>query len=263
MDIGTYARNDSQVEEAIENKPEFIDLRMDLDYRLTFLEITRQLADNGIYCTLHLPSSPAWRPQDISRDIVPYIDIGADIDAKVVTFHTALSSIFYPDTEIDQFLQSVQLAYDAAQERGVTLAVENLGTFYTELVLLFDVCPKMKISLDIGHGQILANRNRTLSLVHSFFDRIEMVNVHDNNGSEMIGALAELRRDRSVSHEEIRDLGLKYDSHLSIGTGEIDFGSVFRQLKEKSFDGRFLMMSNDPSEFVDEKSKFLKQWLES
>ncbi|UCE09314.1 MAG: sugar phosphate isomerase/epimerase [Candidatus Thorarchaeota archaeon] len=263
MDIGTFAREDSQVTEAIKHKPDFIDLRMDLDYRLTFREVSKQLTDEGIYCTLHLPSSPEWRPQDISREIVPFIDIGADIDAKLVTFHTALSSIFYPDTEIDQFLQSVALACDAAHERGVTLAVENLGLFFTELVLLFDICPRIKISLDIGHAQILAYQNRAISIIRSFFDRIEMVNVHDNNGSRMIKDLIGQREKRDVSHEEIRDMGVSYDLHLPIGEGEIDFQAVFRDLKENSFDGRFLMMCNEPGRFAEERTKFEKVWLEA
>ena len=263
MRIGTYARLTEQVRNAIQHKPDFIDLRMDLNHGLDFTEIKKLLQDDGIGCSLHLPSSPDWNPMDLPRDIIPYIDIGAEIEAELVTFHSNLSTLLYSDDEIDIFLDAIPLACDAAKEAGVELAVETLGLYYTELIFLFDRCPDMKIALDIGHGQILARRNRALGLIDPFLNRIPMVNVHDNCGSDLVDEYHKLKQKREVSFEETRELARKYDTHLSIGEGKIDFEPIFRKLKQRGYDNRFLMMSKDLEKFPEERDRFTKIWLES
>ncbi len=261
MQIGTFARHTEQVRKAILHKPDFIDLRMDLNYSLDFREVSRLLSDNSIACTLHLPSDPCWRLMDIPREIVPFIDIGSDVGAELVTCHTALSTIFYNDKEIDGFLDSITLAYDAAQERGVQLAVETLGLYYTELTLLFDRCTQLGLSLDIGHGQIMAIRNRANDILQSFYDRVRMINVHDNHGMRMVDEVRQLRREREVPREELLILARKYDEHLGIGEGSIDFEPILADMKQRSYTGRFLMMCKDPDRFPEERDKFMNAWL--
>lgn len=263
MEIGTYARTTDEVKKALEYEPDFIDLRMDLNYSLDFPVIRRLLDDAGVHCTLHLPSSPDWNPCDTSRDIAPFIDLGSDIGAQLITFHTCLSTLFYSDIVIDSFLNAVPLACDAAREADMDLAIENLGLYYTELTLLFDRCPFLKIALDIGHGQIFATRNRALSIVESFCDRILMVNVHDNQGKDMLEEVSRLSKKRDLTREEIRKIAHNHDTHLRIGKGTIDFDSIFRELKERMYDGRFLMMSREQSAFNDEREKFQELWLEA
>ncbi|MHA2221463.1 MAG: hypothetical protein ACXAAO_05320 [Candidatus Thorarchaeota archaeon] len=72
MDIGTFARDNVQVREAISNEPDFIDLRMDLNHSIDFTEAKADLNKAGIPCTLHLPSNPDWKPIELSQGIVPY-----------------------------------------------------------------------------------------------------------------------------------------------------------------------------------------------
>jgi len=261
VQIGSFARQTEQVRNTIPHEPDFIDLRMDFNYSLDFREVSRMLTDKGIACTLHLPSDPCWRPMDIPGEIVPFIDIGSEIGAELVTCHTALSTIFYSDQEIDGFLDSITLACDTAQERGVNLAVETLGLYYTELTLLFDRCPQLGISLDIGHGQIMALRNRANDILQSFYDRVKMVNIHDNHGMKMVEEVRQLRKEREVPREEMLVLARKYDEHLSIGEGSIDFEPILTDMKQRSYDGRFLMMCEDSEKFPEERDKFMSTWL--
>ncbi|MFW9974786.1 MAG: sugar phosphate isomerase/epimerase family protein [Candidatus Thorarchaeota archaeon] len=263
MKIGTFARNNEQIRSAIKNEPNFIDLRMDLNFTIDFTEAKKDLNDAGIPCTLHLPSNPDWKPVELSRGIVPYIDLGRQIDAEIVTFHTMLSSLFYDDNDIDIFLRALPLACEASKESGVTLAVETQGLYYTETQLLFDMFPDMKMALDIGHGQILATRNRALDHISTFYDRIAMVNVHDNHGSKMIDDVMNMKKDREVTQGEIRELAVRYDTHLPIGEGEIDFDTIFRELKQRGYDSRFLMMCECFSDFIIEREKFMRLWLKA
>ncbi|MHA2068228.1 MAG: sugar phosphate isomerase/epimerase family protein [Candidatus Thorarchaeota archaeon] len=263
MEIGTFARHLKQVEMGISHSPTFIDLRMDLNYSLNFREVRRMLEDSNIACTLHLPSDPCWRPMDFPREIVPFIDIGAQIGAELVTTHTALSTLFYNDEDIDSFLEWVPLMCDSAKESGVQLAVETLGLYYTELTLLFDRCPDMKIALDIGHGQIMATRNRALDVIQSFYDHIAVVNIHDNHGAQMVSKVRDIRRQREVTHEELLVIARDHDEHLALGDGNIDFHPIFRELKERGYSGKFLMMCRDPERFPTERDKFTQVWLEA
>ncbi len=261
MEIGTYARTTEQVKQAVQHKPDFVELRLDLGHDLDLKEACGILSSAGVSCTIHLPSNPDWKPYELSQGIAPYIDLARLIDARLVTFHTTLSTLFYDDEDIDTFLQSLPVAYDAAREAGVPIAVETLGLYYTELSLLFERFPQMRLVLDIGHGEILATRNRSLAHIETFGDFIEMVNVHDNNGSRMIQEVLDLKKKRDVSRGEMRELALRYDSHSRIGEGSIDFEKIFALLKSVSYDKRFLMIGGQPEDFEGERSSFMERWL--
>ncbi len=261
MKIGTYARSTEQIEFALQHDPDFLDLRMDLDNTIKFAESKKLLSDADVDITLHLPSDPNWNPMDLAKDIVPYIDLGREIDAKLVTFHTQLSTLFYDDGDIDTFLQQVPLVCEALQDCGVEIAIETLGLYYTELSLLFDAHPEISLALDIGHGQIMATRNRALAHIESFYEKIKMVLVHDNNGQGMIDDILQLRKQKDVLTKETREIARKYDTHLPIGTGSIDFGPIFKELKERNYDSKFLMMCNDHTRFPEEREKFQNLWL--
>ncbi len=261
MQIGTFARDNKQIEFALKHDPDFIDLRMDLNYSIDFDEAKRLLKQAGVACTLHLPSNPDWNPMDLAKDIVPYIDIGQDLDAELVSFHTTLSTLFYDDTDIEIFLSALPMACDAVRDGGVPIAIETLGLYFTELMLLFDAHPKIGMALDIGHGQIMTRNNRALGHVQSFPDRIRMVIVHDNHGANMVDEVIKIKKERTLSIQEMRDIARRYDEHLPIGEGNIEFTPIFRELKEANYDGKFLMMCADHTKFASEREKFTDLWL--
>jgi len=131
----------------------------------------------------------------------------------------------------------------------------------SQVVDVFDEFCDMKLALDIGHGQILARRNRALDHIVSFYEKIAIVNVHDNNGSMMLDDVLKMRKERNVSQGEIRELAVRYDTHLPIGEGEIDFDTIFKELKQRGYNGRFCMMCDDPTDFTKERQKFTELWL--
>jgi sugar phosphate isomerase/epimerase len=261
MKIGTFARTTEQALKGLTHNPDFIDLRLDLNHQIEFSTVKTAMNKAGVPCTLHLPSNPQWNPVDISQDIVPYIDLGEMIEAELVTFHSPLSTLFYDDETIDTFLQAFPLAYDAAREAGITLAVETLGHYFTELMLLFDDFPNIRMVLDIGHGQILSIQNRAIGHIEAFSDYIEMVNVHDNNACERYKKDLQNKSLAEMSQKDLREVARQCDEHLPIGKGMIDFDPIFALLKEHSYDGRFLMMCADPDAFEDEREKFNQLWL--
>ncbi|MFW9907644.1 MAG: sugar phosphate isomerase/epimerase family protein [Candidatus Thorarchaeota archaeon] len=263
MEIGTFARDNKQIELALSFEPDFIDLRMDLDDGIDFRAAKGMLNDAGIPFTLHLPSDPSWEPMNFAKDIIPYIDLGREIGADLVTFHTTLSSLFYDDNEIEAFLSALPNLCDIVREANVSIAIETLGLYFTELMLLCDAHPRIMMALDLGHGQIMATNNRALGHIQSFFERIRMVIVHDNHGQKMVDEVLKIKKERQLTTSEMREIASKYDEHLPIGTGSINFEPMFAELKQRGYDGKFLMMCNDQSRFSSEREKFLDLWLRS
>jgi sugar phosphate isomerase/epimerase len=126
--------------------------------------------------------------------------------------------------------------------------------------LLFDSDPSLGLAMDLGHAQILAARNRAYTMMEFFFDRIMMVNVHDNNGKAMTDEVLRLKRQRKVPLEEMREIAQRYDTHLPIGEGTIDFRAIFKVLKQHSYEGKFLMACRDQSLFPSERKKMMDLW---
>jgi len=217
----------------------------------------------GVPCTLHLPSDRNWKPVELSEDIVPYIDLAQTIDAELVTFHSPLSTLLYSDEEIDTFLQALPLAYDTAKESGVALAIETLGLYYTEMMLVLDEFPELKIDLDIGHGQLLATQNRALGHIENYCKNIEMVNVHDNNACQAYEEILNNKKIAEFSQDELREMAVICDQHLPIGDGSIEFSPIFSALKQRNYDGRFLMLCSDPLCYKAEREKFMDLWLKA
>lgn len=261
MQIGTFARSNEQVLRGLDSSPDFIELRMDENHKINFSEATAAMNKAEVPCTLHLPSHRNWKPVNMSQDILPYIDIGQMIDAELVVFHPPLSTLLYYDEDIDSFLQALPLVYDAAKESGVSLAIETLGFYYTELMLVVDEFPDLKINLDIGHGQLLATRNRAIGHIENYCSNIGMVNVHDNNACQDFKDILSAKEITDFTQDELREMAIHSDKHLPIGDGSIKFAPIFSALKERNYDGRFLMLCADPLCFKEERKKFMDLWL--
>jgi len=261
MEIGTFARTNEQILRGIESSPDFIELRMDENHTINFSEAKTAMNKAEIPCTLHLPSKRDWKPINLSKDILPYIDLGQMINAELLVFHPPLSTLLYTDEDIDSFLEALPLAYDAAKESGVSLAIETLSFYYAELMLVVDKFPDLRINLDIGHGEILATRNRAIGHIENFCSSIEMVNVHDNNACQQFEEILNSKDLNEFSQDELREIAIGCDEHLPIGDGLIKFDNIFSILKEKNYDGRFLMLCADPLCFKEERKKFMDLWL--
>ena len=88
-----------------------------------------------------------------------------------------------------------------------------------------------------------------------------MVNVHDNNACEAFEDILSSKQLSEFSQEDLREMSIACDKHLPIGDGSIEFSPIFSLLKQRNYDGRFLMLSNDPLCFDVERGKFIQLWL--
>ena len=73
---------------------------------------------------------------------------------------------------------------------------------------LLDTLPDVMLTVDIGHSELLAERNKSLDFINAYPGRIGHVHIHDNVGGD-------------TYHEDL---------HLPLGEGRIDFAPILAAL---------------------------------
>ncbi len=127
-----------------------------------------------------------------------------------------------------------------AEERGLTLMVENLGRSFSKVEdfePIFAVADNARFHLDVAHAHMWRGKdepNRTAELLQAFRDRLAHVHVSDNLGGE--------------------------DLHLPLGVGTIDWPDVVATLKRAGWDGTVTLEVFAPERAYLETSRRL--WLE-
>jgi sugar phosphate isomerase/epimerase len=101
-------------------------------------------------------------------------------------------------------------------KKRVYLGIENLSEKASDFGPLVEAIPDLRITLDIGHAQLLSKRNRSFELIEELGSRISHIHIHDNRGGKR---------------------GPADDLHLPIGEGVIDFESILRALLDTGYDG--------------------------
>lgn len=124
-------------------------------------------------------------------------------------------------------LRSVRELLKEARKYGLKIAIENtpdplpymlkrvdeFERFYEDLG--FDGL-NLGITFDVGHANIIGQINE---FIESFRDKIVHVHLHDNNG--------------------------RFDEHLDIGSGNIDWPSVIESLKKINYSGALIIESKN------------------
>ncbi|MDB6016100.1 MAG: Xylose isomerase domain protein barrel [Pedosphaera sp.] len=120
-----------------------------------------------------------------------------------------------PAFVIERNLQSLRELSTVAHGCGVGLMIENLpGKFNTvaQLAPLLDPLPELGFHLDIGHANLLVEKNSTDELLSAFGSRLRHVHLHDNKGGNK-------------------------DLHSPLGTGTLDLPHHIRSLQKSGYDG--------------------------
>ena len=116
---------------------------------------------------------------------------------------------------IRQNIESINGLLSVARDCGVGLMIENLpGDFNTVLQLsqLLDPLPELGLHMDIGHANLLTQRNTTDELLRAYGARLRHVHLHDNKGGSQ-------------------------DLHLPLGAGTIDLRHNIGELRRSGYDG--------------------------
>jgi sugar phosphate isomerase/epimerase len=140
-------------------------------------------------------------------------DIFADLGAKIMNIHPCYQAPPAAKGKIVEYnAAAIAPIAEAAAKRGLVLALENFLPPFASVEtfgLLFEAAPALKLHLDTGHCNL--GGDSAGAFCRAFGDRLVHVHCSDNRG--------------------------RFDDHIPLGAGAIDWGQVVGALQQASYNG--------------------------
>jgi sugar phosphate isomerase/epimerase len=190
------------------------------------VELLTALDRHTMHVVCHLPTFVSTadltdRLRETSlAEVLDSLETAAELKPLKVVLHPSTVrglSMFMMEQVKEYLLKSLDLIVEKADYLGLCLCIENMFPQYYSLVNaedfveVFERFPTLRLTLDMGHGQIdSGGGNRTIEFIERFADRLYHVHASDNFG--------------------------KADDHLPIGAGVIDFQALVKALKASGYD---------------------------
>jgi len=146
--------------------------------------------------------------------VLELFPIMQSLSMQLLTIHLWMDRRFVRKDSLESKREILRRIVGKAAEYQVTVCIENLSEEARDLGPAFREIPSLMMTLDLGHGELLCERNRSLGFIEQHPDRIKHVHAHDNRGGN--------------SHTD--------DLHLPLGEGVIDFKALFGALRRIHYD---------------------------
>jgi sugar phosphate isomerase/epimerase len=146
--------------------------------------------------------------------VLGILPLMTQLRTTLLTVHLWLDSRFVREEVIRFKITLLQRVIDKAQERGIVICLENLSERISDMKTALDDLPLLNLTLDLGHGQLLTDRNRSYDFIARYPRKIRHIHLHDNKGGD----------------SPLDDL------HLPPGEGIIDFGRILKGLRAIGYD---------------------------
>lgn len=215
------------------------------DLPKTFPEIEKILADTGLEGTVHAPFSglnPASLNDDIRKTTVTQLEACIEKAAEVTDRITVHPGYLEPNGRNlrseawNNHKKAVEILGMTAEKYGITACLENmpnLEDFYCrdpyELEGLIDGT-NMKMTFDAGHANTCGNLPEFCKVV---LPKAHHMHIHDNHG--------------------------KFDEHLSVGKGTIDWDFLMPKIV-KNYAGEIIVVEGRNPTEGKLSLEFLKRW---
>jgi sugar phosphate isomerase/epimerase len=169
----------------------------------------------GIYYLCHGPREGDPNDMDsLDKQYLPKVydvlRLMTDLDMSLLTLHLWLDERFVKPNIIDFKIGLLRRIIRRAEEAGITVCLENLSENSSHMTRPFHDLPLLCMTLDLGHAQLLTDRNTSYEYIKKYPERNRHIHIHDNRGGN--------------SHLD--------DLHLPPGEGIVDFEKIFKGLKE-------------------------------
>jgi len=173
---------------------------------------------HGISYIAHYPNEGNPFDTDrLKREFVPKIkglvDVSVKLGIEKATVHFWMDRRWAPGDLVSRKIALLAEMAAYAAGKGLVLCLENLSERYDSFQPAFEAIPCLRMTLDIGHAQLLSSRNASFGFMENAFERIAHLHVHDNNGGTSVND----------------------DLHLPLGRGSIDFPAILSELRRKGY----------------------------
>ena len=172
----------------------------------------------GIYYLAHYPNEGTPFDVEMLQDkfvskLKRLLDLSQNLGIRKGTMHFWMDKRRVASTVVVKKIQMLSEMVAHAADRGIVLCIENLSEGYDSFSPAFDAIPGLRMTMDIGHGQLLTKENTSSNFLGHLFHRIAHIHVHDNYGGSSV----------------------KDDIHLAVGDGIVDYPKILGMLKKKGY----------------------------
>jgi sugar phosphate isomerase/epimerase len=150
--------------------------------QLSYLQNTQ-----GIIFLAHGPEEgKAQDPGFLKNEMLPRInritECLPELGIELLTIHFWLDRRFIEPRIIDQKIALLRSMAEHAAAQGVQLCVENLSEQAQDFKQAFDEIEPLGMTLDIGHSELLSEKNTAYDFLAQYPEKIYHMHVHDNQG---------------------------------------------------------------------------------
>ena len=187
-------------------------------------ELLRLRDKYGFYYLAHFPNEGDPRDVDaLEQRFVPKMKrlfaCARDLGIGKGTMHFWMDPRWASPELIRGKTRLLSLLADDATEKGMILCLENLTSQHDSFGAVMEAIPHLRMTMDIGHGELLSDTNTSFGFIQHLFHRIAHVHVHDNRGGTTV----------------------KDDLHLPLGEGIVDFPGILTMLKARGYQSTITM----------------------
>jgi sugar phosphate isomerase/epimerase len=173
----------------------------------------------GLYYLCHGPRE--GDPNDVQAleseffpKILRLLPLMNELEMSLLTLHLWLDRRYIKEEVLSFKVDLLRRIVEEASRTGVVVCIENLSEEARDMARALNGIPGLMMTLDLGHAELLCEKNRSLGFIAQFPGRIQHLHLHDNRGGN----------------------SPKDDLHLPPGEGVIDFRSVFEALGAIHYD---------------------------
>lgn len=170
-------------------------------------QILEAAARGGIFFVAHAPDLRVDDPVGLAR-IEEAVRYAERFKPRTITIHPILASPSNTPEKIETKIREIVKLAGLASEFGARIACENTAEVAADMADVLAAHPDIVLTLDIGHGELLGEKNKSLGFINTWPDRIGHVHIHDNVGG-------------NTYYEDL---------HLPLGEGRIDFKPIMEAL---------------------------------
>ena len=152
----------------------------------------REIKDTyGVSFLAHYPNEDnPFDVQVLQSKFLPRIKdltvLSQQLGIAKATLHFWIDQRWAPVDLIPGKLELLSRIVDDGNEYGITVCIENLSERVESFRPAFDAIPDLRMTLDIGHAQLLAKKNTSFRFIEDHFSRIVHLHVHDNCGGTSV-----------------------------------------------------------------------------
>jgi len=174
----------------------------------------------GLYYLCHGPREGDPNNADTLENaylpkLMHILSIMPELDMSLLTLHLWLDPRFVVPDLIAYKVGFLKRVLQRAGDSDITVCIENLSENAARMAPIFGALPSLNLTLDLGHAQLLSDKNTSFGFIEKFPDRIKHIHAHDNLGGD--------------SSDD--------DLHLPVGKGVVDFDAIFPSLNQIGYPG--------------------------